>query len=178
MTLKQEQAIAALMSEPTIVKAAQTVGVSDRTLRRWLRDPSFAAEYDAAQLQFRQQSIALLSRLTTAAVATLGTIIRQGSPDSPNSEKASDKVAACRTILEWAFKGAAEIQGRSGTSFVENVLSQEEWVRLFSESMRGGVPRDGGASAAAAMHNGNGHAGSNGHSHTNGEGGVNGNGHA
>src|SRR5437763_102872 len=46
---KREQAIAALLERPTIAEAAQAVGVSERTLRRWLSEADFAADYAAAR---------------------------------------------------------------------------------------------------------------------------------
>ena len=37
LSRKQEQAIAALLEQPTIDAAAQVVGVSERTIRNWLK---------------------------------------------------------------------------------------------------------------------------------------------
>ena len=47
-TRKQEQAIAALLTETTIEAAATVCGVSLRTLKRWLADDGFQREYRAA----------------------------------------------------------------------------------------------------------------------------------
>ena len=46
----REQAILALLSEPTIGQAAARCGIGERTLRRWLtEDAAFQAEYEAAR---------------------------------------------------------------------------------------------------------------------------------
>lgn len=50
LTPKQAQAVAALLTHPTIDEAAKAVGVSDETVRRWLKMPHFAtAVNDAAR---------------------------------------------------------------------------------------------------------------------------------
>ena len=45
LTRKQEQAVAALLEQPTVLRAATVAGVSERTLRLWLKDPGFKAAY-------------------------------------------------------------------------------------------------------------------------------------
>ena len=46
----REQAILALLSEPTIPKAAARCGVGEKTLRRWLaEDAAFQAEFEMAR---------------------------------------------------------------------------------------------------------------------------------
>jgi hypothetical protein len=40
---KHEQAISALLTQPTLAEAATTVGVGEATLRRWLQQESFQA---------------------------------------------------------------------------------------------------------------------------------------
>ena len=46
----REQAIVALLSEPSIGKAAAACGIGEKTLRRWLTDDAaFKAEFEAAR---------------------------------------------------------------------------------------------------------------------------------
>jgi hypothetical protein len=49
LSRKREQAIAALLTQPTIAAAAKMAGIGERTLRRWLKLPEFASAYDAAR---------------------------------------------------------------------------------------------------------------------------------
>ena len=42
LTPKQEQAIVALLNEPTISRAAQTLNMAERTRYRWMDDPAFS----------------------------------------------------------------------------------------------------------------------------------------
>src|ERR687886_540740 len=46
---KREQAILALLQEPTVEAAAKAVGVADVTLWRWMQQPDFQAEYRIAR---------------------------------------------------------------------------------------------------------------------------------
>ena len=45
MTPKKEKALAALLTSPTVKAAAQETGVGSRTMRLYLKDPEFLAEY-------------------------------------------------------------------------------------------------------------------------------------
>jgi len=77
---KREFAIAALLEKATLAEAAASVGMGERTLRRWLSDPQFAAEYRAAQRQAIDLAIAGLKQATGEAVATLRRNLTSGRP--------------------------------------------------------------------------------------------------
>src|SRR5262249_48819238 len=68
---KQERALAALLSEPTVRAAADKVHVSVATMQRWLREPAFAAAYRQAQRQVFTDAVGALSAASTAAVEAL-----------------------------------------------------------------------------------------------------------
>jgi hypothetical protein len=42
---KMERAISALLTRPNIEDAARVAGLGEKTLRRWMREPHFNAEY-------------------------------------------------------------------------------------------------------------------------------------
>jgi len=42
---KMDEAIAALLTRPSIEEAARTVGIEPKTLRRWMREQEFKAKY-------------------------------------------------------------------------------------------------------------------------------------
>ena len=58
LTPKQEQAIVALLNEPTVTRAARALGVNDRTLYRWLDDPTFSGAYRRARRRRRAAELA------------------------------------------------------------------------------------------------------------------------
>ena len=96
LSRKQEQAIAALLAEPTIPAAAKVVGVSESTLWRWLQQASFRARYRAARTHVVDAAIGTLQRATTKAVAALERNLECGQP--------SVEVSAARAILDGAMR--------------------------------------------------------------------------
>ena len=68
---RQDVAIAALLTEPTLEAAARRAGVSESSLLRWLRDPAFRAEYRAARRAVVEQAVSGLQHATSEAVAAL-----------------------------------------------------------------------------------------------------------
>ena len=99
----QEQAIAALMSQPTIGEAARVAGIGVETLRTWLQDPAFSDAYRRARRDFMAQVGRQLQRAATEAVKALEDITKD--PDAG----ASARVSAARTILEMSAR-ASEIE--------------------------------------------------------------------
>ena len=99
----QERAIAALLQQPTISKAAEVAGVAEVTLWRWLRLPAFQEEYRDARRQTVQQAIAQTQQITGAAVRTLAAIMVD--TEAP----AGSRVAAARAVLDTALK-AVELE--------------------------------------------------------------------
>jgi len=96
---RQEIAIAALISEPTVEGAAAKAGIAPVTLWRWLRDDSgFREAYRAARRQVIEQAVANLQRAAGEAVETLRTNLHADSP--------SVQVRAAVAILEHAYRGA------------------------------------------------------------------------
>jgi len=116
LTRKQEQAIAALLTRRTIEEAAEAVGVSASTLRRWLKNPKFAASYREARRQVVDHALARLQRATGLAISVLMQVmLDQEAPASP-------RVAAARAVLDYALriKEIEELEER--VSRLEEVL--------------------------------------------------------
>ena len=67
---KQEEAIAALLTHRGIEEAAKAVGISAKTLLRWMQQPEFAQKYREARRAAYSQSIARLQQASSAAAAT------------------------------------------------------------------------------------------------------------
>jgi hypothetical protein len=96
---KQEDAIAALLSQRSVDDAARASNVGVRTLYRWLKDPDFDAAYRAARRAAYSQSIARLQQASGTAVSALfKVLVDAGTP-------ASARVRAAECILERAHRG-------------------------------------------------------------------------
>src|SRR5277367_2965856 len=100
---KQEEAIAALLTQRNVEEAARAIGIGAKTLLRWLKVPEFQAAYRKARRDAYSQSIARLQQGTAAAATTLlKTMI---DPTTP----ASVRVRAAEAIFNHAAK-AIEIE--------------------------------------------------------------------
>jgi hypothetical protein len=93
---KNETAIAALLGCPTIEMAAATVGVSERTLRNWLKDPRFQQAFRAARHQVVDLALARLQEAYGLAVTSLRDLLTARSE--------AVRLGACRAILELGVK--------------------------------------------------------------------------
>jgi len=100
---KQEEAVAALLSQRNIEDAARAAGVGTRTLLRWLKLPEFQAAYREARRAAFGQSIARLQQASSAAVATLLKVMVDASAP------AASRVRAADCVLDHASK-AIEIE--------------------------------------------------------------------
>ena len=100
---KQEDAIAALLTQRNVEEAARAAGIGARTLLRWLQLPKFQAAYRQARREAFGQAVARLQQGTSAAATTLlKTMIDPATP-------ASVRVRAAEAIFNHAAK-AIEIE--------------------------------------------------------------------
>ncbi len=103
MARKQDDAIAALLTQRNVEEAARAAGIGTRTLLRWLKLPDFQAAYRQARRDAFGQAIARLQQGTSAAATTLlKTMIDPATP-------ASVKVRSAEVIFNQATK-AIEIE--------------------------------------------------------------------
>jgi transposase len=98
LNTKQEKAIMALLTEPTIRQAAERAGVGETTLYRWMQEEKFDKAFKEARKRAMNQTISQLQQTTTDAVETLKTIMNDADAS------ASSRVTAAKTVLEMAFK--------------------------------------------------------------------------
>lgn len=98
MTHKQTQALAALLTQPTKEKAAQAAGIGLTTLKRYLSDPQFQAEYQKAVSEMVADAAAQAKQSLSPALSCLREIV--------TSEDAADgsKIQAARTLLEYGLR--------------------------------------------------------------------------
>jgi hypothetical protein len=100
---KQEEAIAALLTQRNIEDAAKTAGIGANTLLRWLKVPEFQTAYRQARREAFGQATARLQQASGAAVATLLKIMVD--VNAPHSTR----VRAADCVLDRAGK-AIEIE--------------------------------------------------------------------
>jgi len=116
LSRKHEQAITALLTQPTIGKAAGEVGINEVTLWRWMKIPDFIEAYREVKSQAVSQAIAKLQQASGEAVETLRTIMTDIESPTPS------RVTAAKSIIEMALK-AVEIE-----DIIKRVEALEETI--------------------------------------------------
>ena len=106
MTPKKEKALAALLTSPTVKAAAQETGVGSRTMRLYLKDPEFLAEY-------KKRCSSLLEDATNKAKAAL----------PPAIEPTQYQIAACRALCEYSLR-------------MTEVVDYEQRLQALEDEMR------------------------------------------
>jgi len=118
LSRKREAAITALLTCASIGKAAEVTGVSERTLRSWLRDPEFKAAFRAARRQVVEAAVGQLQRATGAAVRTLRRNLSCG--------KAAVEVRAALGIIEQSIKAVELIDLDDRVAALESAERESE----------------------------------------------------
>ena len=121
---REEQAIAALLSEPTIVAAATKTGIGESTLLRWMAEPDFKARLRAARRSLVEGAIGRLQQAATMAVDALTRNLTCGIP--------AVEVGAAKSVLDQAVK-AVEL-----VDLAERVEALEQAAEAAAEREKGG----------------------------------------
>lgn len=97
LTLRQQEAITALLTCASVQAAAKRVRIGRTTLYRWLKDETFRAAYQEARRQARAWAPGQLQRLVGKAVHLLEHILDDPAAPAPA------RVNAARTVLEFTM---------------------------------------------------------------------------
>jgi len=116
LTDKQRRAIAALLSEPTTKKAAETAKVGETTIHRWLNDPAFSAALKESRGRVFESTLAALQGASAKAVETLRDVMND------KEAKASAKVSAAKTVLDLALKAREQLELSERLRLIEEQL--------------------------------------------------------
>jgi hypothetical protein len=110
LTPKQHKALAALLSEPTVKAAAANVGIGERTLHTWLREPAFDEAYTDARHEAVHLAVGRLQNATGVAVDALIEVLDTAYTPAP----AAVRVSAAKAIIEYAirFRELDELENR------------------------------------------------------------------
>lgn len=98
MTPKKQKALLALLENPTKEKAAAAAGITSKTLRAYLADPEFQAEYKKAFAGLVEDATRQAQQAIAPALSTLRDVVEDGG------ENAQARISAARSILEYSLK--------------------------------------------------------------------------
>ncbi len=120
LTPKQQKALDALLTEPTVTKAAKLARLSEVTLYRWLQEPIFAGAYKAARGRLLEGTLTALQAASIRAVETLRAVLDDAVA------KPGEKVSAARSILEFSLKAREVLEVEGRLAYLEKVLEVQE----------------------------------------------------
>lgn len=120
LNARQLKALAALLDSPSVSAAVTTSGVSRATLDRWLDDATFAAAYRAASRRVFETALNDLQAKTSRAVQTLCEV------QEDTNAKPGERVAAARTLLDFALKGREQFELADRIAALEAIAKQGE----------------------------------------------------
>jgi hypothetical protein len=127
LSAKQLEAILALLSEPSIQKAATKIGVHEKTLWRWIDEPEFGAEYRKAKRDTYTQAIGIMQRYATTAVNTIVRVMTD-SVSPPNA-----RITAASAMLRLGRQGielddlAARVDALEQAARIEQNKGNDQW---------------------------------------------------
>ena len=99
LSRKKSKAVLALLDHRTVGEAAESIGVGQSTLFRWMQDHNFQRHYMQAKRKVINQAITQLQKMTGEAVEVLGHIMMD------NANPPTSRIACAKAILDHAFKG-------------------------------------------------------------------------
>jgi hypothetical protein len=113
----QHKAVAALLTHATVRDAAASVGVSERTLRRWKLEPAFVREFQRLRREMVDETTCRIQQMSMRAALTLFRNLDCGRPSAENraalailqmSNQGSENSELVRQVEELLAKARGE----------------------------------------------------------------------
>jgi len=152
--LREATALAVLTS-PTLKKAAEKVGIDPSTLRRWFQDPFFQQTYEEAKADLLEAGTTELLELKFKAIRVLSEEMDDVSQPRIRHDAAKAGLAACqreqqRVDSEIRFNALQKKTGRKESSLTfEDIL--DLLLRAKKEEDGEATDNEGGAASCAQM---------------------------
>ncbi len=116
LTRKQEEVIAALLTERTYAAAAAKAGVGERTIYRWRLLPDFCIAFEKAKQESVKSAICHLQLGTRPVSEVLLNIALHG-------KRESDRIRAAAAVLDFAMRGLPDASIPGGEPNVVQILA-------------------------------------------------------
>jgi hypothetical protein len=120
---KQELALQAVISHPTLREAALAAGISETTLWRYMQDEQFSRHLREARREAVGHAVTRLQRASSDAVTVLRDLMMKD--DAPPAAR----ITAARTVLDYSFRSVEidELKAR--------IDQLEEFIRRKQEEL-------------------------------------------
>jgi hypothetical protein len=118
LSRKCQQAVAAVLAEPTLKRAARKVGVSEGALGQWLKIPAFARLLADARDQAFRHALTRMQTAATQAVEVLVAAMRRRRGDD------RVKIKAAQALLTHCLRAAELLDLAERVAALEHELDQ------------------------------------------------------
>jgi hypothetical protein len=117
---KQEAALSAVLSHPTLKEAALAAGISESTLWRYMQDAEFSRRLREARRDSVTHAVTRLQKASSEAVtALLDLMTKQDTP-------AATRLSAIRTILDYSLKAVEQDDLRARLEELEQFIIRKQ----------------------------------------------------
>lgn len=117
VSIKQSKFMLAILSEPTIQKACDKVGITTQTAYRWLKNEDFKQEFQVLKRDYMKTVTTTIQKNTQIAVSTIIDIMKD------EKLPPTVRLQGARTILEYGYKGLE----------IEDILTRLDKIERMQE---------------------------------------------
>lgn len=117
VSVKQSKLMVAILTETTMQKACEKVGVSAQTAYRWLKDEDFKREFQFLKRDYMKTVTTTIQKNTQIAVSTIVDIMKD------EKLPPTVRLQGARTILEYGYKGLE----------IEDILARLDKIERMQE---------------------------------------------
>ena len=98
ITPRQQKALAALLTCPTVKAAARAAGLDESTIRRYKQDPAFVAEYKRRCAELLETACIKAKSALPPAIERLNAIVQD------DTQQPREQIAAARAVCEYSLR--------------------------------------------------------------------------
>lgn len=126
---KQELALRAVISHPTLKEAALAAGVSETTLWRYMQDDAFSRRLREARREAVNHALIRLQRASSDAVTVLRDLMMK--EDAPPSAR----ITAARTVLDYSVRAVEIDELRTRVEELEEFIRAKQQEDRLDEAL-------------------------------------------
>ena len=120
---RREEVLQALISQPTVSAAAIVLRITEQTLYRVMRDPSFSSDYRQARMVLMTDLVKQQLRRSHEAVAFMADLLKE---KDHKKASAADKIKACIGLLDQVHKNFNALEIAEKLEAIERRLEEAE----------------------------------------------------
>ena len=117
---KQEQALQAVISHPTLKEAALAAGVSETTLWRYMQEEHFSRRLREVRREAVGHAVIRLQRASSDAVKVLSDLMMK--EDAP----AAARISAARTVLDYSIRSVEMDELKAQVAELERFILRKQ----------------------------------------------------